>query len=439
LEFIKAFLVFLLFVILMTAVFLILLYIIYLILISYQALLRKLKKTKPNYKHPIKPTKKMLKYAIAIYLGACAFFYAYKTNEYLLSDRPHKEAKAYAIAGEYMFIWQSIFGNYRTIGTFLFQPLEKLQKVFVLDPIYRLIPESDAERDIWRYRLVLNFYARSYWAPVTDEDKKAGRTFIYVNASYKPELISLLLDIYDATIRLSEVHIQDKEFSDTDRYLYIAMMLPYYMMYYEKQIDLAYKKGSNKRKVFYETTAYREQYKNFLNVIDITKEAIEKDEKLAKSFEAMPNTKAFFYWGAIGAYSIFMSDEIYYDDSHPCGTKTVKQYTKYQNEFLAWMNDPRSSFARLDRKRRNQYRFRISDPSEDLHYVAKYICGERFDTLNRYEQVAIDWGQATEENLTATLRFFKEKRGLEATQEFFKMVRDNEKNHKEQQGDDNGR
>jgi len=125
-EFIKAFLVFLLFVILMTAVFLILLYIIYLVLISYQALLRKLKKTKPNYKHPIKPTKKMLKYAIAIYFGACAFFYAYKTNEYLLSDRPHKEAKAYAIAGEYMTIWQLFFGNYRTADTFFYQAMQKL-------------------------------------------------------------------------------------------------------------------------------------------------------------------------------------------------------------------------------------------------------------------------------------------------------------------------
>jgi hypothetical protein len=118
-EFIKAFL---LFVAIMGVVLFVIVYTLYLFFLLLVALRRKIKKqlskiaakdafvalfvskemTKEQTRS-LKPNTKLLKKVSIIYILSCLAFYGSRVNTYLLQDRPYKEAKAYAIAGEYLF------------------------------------------------------------------------------------------------------------------------------------------------------------------------------------------------------------------------------------------------------------------------------------------------------------------------------------------------
>lgn len=420
-EFIKAFLLFLLFVLIMGIVLAILMYIVY-IFISTLILLVKnfknfllfilrnqdwtpkglLKTFKKqflyyiNFIKSLKPTKKIIIVYTVIFTLSSIVFYASRVNTYLLSDRPYKEAKAYAIAGEYLFLFQGIYANYKTIDTFFYRALESMQKNLILKNIYRLILETDGERDIWNYRLVLNVYARSYWAPITDEDKKKGLHYA-LGADFTPEFIPLFNSMYNNMINLSELSIEDKEFSRFERYLHISMLLPYYTRYYARQVDLRWDSG-DVFSIFFTTPKYIEQFNKFIKVVDTTKEAIEKDNELADRWEAMPNTKAFFYQGGEEGYSNLIAKIRRIDNLTPCNTKEMSQYTKYVDEFLTWAEDKRSSFNKFKNNVRNRYMFRVMN-GDLYHYIAKYVCGEHFNTLAEYEKYSIEIGRATKDTL----------------------------------------
>jgi hypothetical protein len=268
----------------------------------------------------------------------------------------------------------------------------------VLAPIYDIIPEEDAERDIWRYKFQNHVYARSYWAPVTDENKARGVLFNWPNASFKPELIPILLDIYDSIVRLDTLPIQDKEFSEIYRYLAMTNMFQYYQMYKERQVTLEYERNvSFKDRAFYifrTAPYYIAQYNRYVKAIDDTKAAIENDRRLAKVFESKPHAKAALYWAGTDEYDdlvwITMQEMAYgWQDiiCDPCESRELKQFAKYYNEYLIWSQHPRSSFSRLSEHRKRQYRFVIESGMEYSHYIAKYLCGERFDRYTEEERM----------------------------------------------------
>jgi hypothetical protein len=279
-----------------------------------------------------------------------------------------------------MTIWQLFFGNYRTADTFFYQAMQKLQQTFVLDPIYRLIPENDAERYIWRYKFYQYIYARSFWAPVTDEDKKAGRKFNSPAASFEPELIPILLDIYNSIIKLDTLPIEDEEFSKIYRYITMANMFQYYWMYYQQQVNLKfqdwlpYEDENNKARIFYTTPKYREQYLKYIDAINHTKEAMDEDERLWQKFESMPHAKAGLYMAATVTYYREF-EKLYLHDIYPCGTYEMRQYAKYLNDFLEWSYSPYSSYAKLGRKIKFQYR--LFADKYGGKYIARNVCGER--------------------------------------------------------------
>ncbi|MDR2639318.1 MAG: hypothetical protein LBC09_05735, partial [Helicobacteraceae bacterium] len=161
-HFLIAFLTYLFFAVITIPLVAVLFYIIYFVFALFIALWRKRLNLKPAFKLPLKPTKQGLKYALIFFVSFHAFFYLYRSIDYFIGDRPYKEAKAYAIAGDYLCLWQLLFGNYRTVDTAFFQSFQKLQQKFVIEPIYSIIPESDAERDIWLYKFWNQIYARSY-------------------------------------------------------------------------------------------------------------------------------------------------------------------------------------------------------------------------------------------------------------------------------------
>jgi hypothetical protein len=439
LEFVKAFLIFLAFIVFVGIVLSVVCYVLYCIYISIQALIRKFKNITPRYKYSFKPNKKIVKIGLVIFISSSILFYISKFNDYILSDRPYKEAKAYAIAGEYMMILQMAFGNYRTADTLFYQTLQNIQQKLVLDNIYRLIPENDAERDIWRYKFYQYIYARSFWAPVNEKTKKRGLDFTAPNASFEPELITILLDIYDSTIRLDTLPIQDKEFDRIYRYITMANMLQYYSLYYRYQIRLdfdnylPYEDENNRNRIFNTTPYYIDQYQKYIHAIDHIKEAMEKDSELAQKFESMPHAKAALYWAGVRTYAIKMNALTIIYKIYPCDTKEIKQFVKYLDEYLVWSRDRFSSFSRkFDRNRKNQYDFMIQTAVNEEHYIAKYICGEKFQGLTYREEWAIKDG-ATLDELPKQMKYH----------ENYKPVTDVLKLREElnitNQGEDNGR
>lgn len=101
--------------------------------------------------------------------------------------------------------------------------------------------------------------------------------------------------------------------------------------------------------------------------------------------------------GGVQGYTRLIAKIVHVDNKTPCNTEEMSQYTKYIDEFLAWAEDKKSSFNKLENNIRNGYKFSTID--NDAHYIAKYICREHFNVLTDYEKYSIEIGRATKETL----------------------------------------
>lgn len=330
---------------------------------------------------------KHIKYLSFIYIFAIAIFFIAQVGIYLLNNRPYKEAKAWAIVGQYVMLWQQMYVNYKTIDTYPALVLEDIQKNIVLKNIYKYIPKDDGEREIWRYKFYLWAYARSMYAPIDEDTKKKGWNFTYPDATFTPEILPLIKDMYDTIESLHVKNIKDKEFDRLYRYISIVSMAPYYRMYAENQATLKVKENNiSKSKLFFDNKIYKKQFLNFLDILNDTKKEWEKDKELADLFESMPHIKIAFYWASIVGYGDIFYNQIYSHNIYPCNTKEMKYYSKYYNELMTWaFSQRRTSFKSFSKKRQRRYLF-MSEGSDEIYYVAKYICKEKFDYLNRYEK-----------------------------------------------------
>lgn len=361
-------------------------YVVYLSILSLVALKRKALKQTPYYIKPIKPNKKIVKIATVIYILSCLAFYISRVNTYLLSDRPYKEAKAYAIAGEYLQIYQVAIGSFKTADTFYYKALQYLQREFVLKNIYRFIPETDGEREIWNYKFQQYIYARSFWGPVIQENIRKNFGLLYGFASFEPWMKDLINNIYTSIIKLDTLPIKDEEFSKIDRYLVIAAMAPYYERYFRKEINTIYddkvvdKMEDGRPNTHFTNPYYIERYTNFLKAVDDAKEAMDNNKDLSKAFDDNPTIKALLYWAGVNAYANKNRSNLYTYEQYICNTNDLDKYVEYQGGFLDWINEPKSSFKKLSQSTQKTYKFVINDSK--LHYTAKYICDKKFNSYS---------------------------------------------------------
>lgn len=382
-EFIKAFFLFIFFISVMGIVLFALAYVVYVFYLSLFALKRRIKKETPYYIKPLKPTVKFIKKVMFLYVFVCLFFYASRANIYLFKDRAYKEAKAYAIAGEYLQLYQVIIGNYKTVDTFYYKALQYLQRELTLKNIYRLIPESDAEREIWNYKFQQYIYARSFWGPVVEENIRKNFGLLHPFASFYPEMKILINNIYNPIIALDTLPMKDKIFDKIDRYMVIASMAPYYSQYHTKELNQEYKKSTQTNTEFFKTPYYIEKFDKFVKAVDNTKYAMENDQELYKEFDNTPSIKVLLYWAGIEAYSKKVSAD-YRDNIYICETSNLDKFVEYQDEFLSWTNEPKSSFRKMSAKAQKMYKFVTHQMF--LDYTAKYICGKKFNNFSWEEE-----------------------------------------------------
>jgi len=322
--------------------------------------------------------KKVVKTFIIIYLIAVSVFYIQRANTLLLGDRPHKEAKAYAIAGEYVFLWKIPLLKIVYPNNALLKPLNTIES-YILKKIYAYIPQNDAEREIWNYKFNLLDYARSMYAPMVDEDIKKGLSFTNPGASMKPELLTILNNIYSAMNRLSKQKIEDKEFSEVDRNLVIAALAPYFIEYIPYMADLHsnWQKNSyyiDKLNKIYETPEFRSKLIGYLKILDSVHENMQNSEKCKKAFEVSPRLKVAYYWGVTLGYLTLYAMQERIDNIYPCTNPTFLKWVENYKEFVNWAYmTPNSSYHSLSRREKKNYAFKIEN-QESAYYIAKYIC-----------------------------------------------------------------
>lgn len=332
--------------------------------------------------------KKHIKFGVLVYFGAIAILFISQINTYLIGDRPYKQAKAYAIVGDFILLWQSTFVNYKTIETPFFQASEYLQQKLVLDNINKYVPKDDGEREIWFYKFHLFPYARSMYAPIDDKTREKGWKFTDDRATYKSEFITMVETMYTTMQELEVKPMKDKRFSQIERYISIVSMAPYYEMYHYVLADLKMTRREFLKIKFFQIVKYK-KYKNqfyeYLALLNRVKKVWDSDEELAKAFESMPHIKTAFYWGVIRSYKSLMRRKVFYENKYPCDTKEMEYFAKYYDEWLSWIYPTyRSSFKNIDKKRRRNYIFVIGGDAE--YYVAKYICHKKFHSLILREQ-----------------------------------------------------
>ena len=254
----------------------------------------------------LKNKKRLLKISFFLYILIITFFYVDRATSYFFDNRAYKEAKSYAIVGEYVFLWQALVLNLSSPNSLIYKPIKATQN-YILKNIREIVPDNDAEYEIWNYKFNLIAYARTMYAPMTEKSKQRGLHFTNPAASMKPELIKILNNMYQSMKNLSNKAIKDKQFNQIDRYLVIAGMLPYYEDYFPYMGNLESNTKvknyySKKLQAFWDNPKYKAEYENYLKIIDNIKLAKEKDKKLSKAFENHPRLKASYYWGAVKAY-----------------------------------------------------------------------------------------------------------------------------------------
>ncbi len=333
--------------------------------------------------------KKIVIVFTSIYLIAMSIFYIQRANALLFTDRPYKEAKAYAIAGEYVLLWKVALMSIVHPNNVILKPFNSVES-YVLKKIYSYIPKTDAEREIWNYKFNLIDYARTMYAPMVDADIKRGLSFTNSAASMKPELLTILKNIYNAMDTLSKQPMKDKEFDEIDRYLVISAMAPYYIEYLPYMADLQsnWKKNDyylQKFNLIYNTPKYKKQFLDYLSILNKVHDAFQKDKRLAKSFEKYPRLKASYYWAATNGYSALDSIQERIDDIYPCTNPTFLKWVENYKEFVKWAYmTPGSSFLSLSKRDKKNYAFKIEN-QENAYYIAKYICKIPFDYMIKGE------------------------------------------------------
>lgn len=348
--------------------------------------------------------KKSLKIFVPLYIFSFGFFYIDKANDYLWGDRAYKQAKAYAIAGDYVFLLKAGLLQFVYPNNSLLHPLNIVES-FVLKKIDEHIPSTDAERQIWKYKFHLIDYARTMFAPITDESEARGLDFTNPAASMKPELLNTLDEIYSAMDILSKATMQDKEFDKIDRYLVIASMAPYYKEYvlYSAELnsdtnDLRY--YEKKWEKFYHSDVLKNNFIRYLDILDQTHDAMKKDKELVQAFEEHPRIKASYYWGAVKGYVALSNLQADEDNVYPCKNPNFLKFVDYYKEYTDWAyRTSNSSFKSLSQREKKNCDFKIENQNNP-YYIAKYICNipleystmqERsIDGFNNFESLFID-------------------------------------------------
>jgi hypothetical protein len=346
-----------------------------------------LKKNKPSFLE-LSSMKKNLKRIAIVYLIIFSVFYIQRAMTYFSGERAYKEAKAYAIVGEYVFLAKAGLLQFVYPDHVILKPLNEIEG-YILSKINNYIPKEDGERQIWNYKFHLIDYARTMFAPRTEDTIKRDLSFTNPAASMTPELLTILDEIYNSMDTLNKSSMKDKEFSEIDRYLVIASMGPYYEQYFPYygglSSDLTDPRDFPKKlTAFWDNQTFTNQYKNYLNVIDNIDVALNKDKNLAIAFEEHPRIKASYYWSGVRGYIAYFNKETY-RGKYPCTNPNFLKYVKYYKEYVDWAYmTPRSSFKSLSRREKKTYDFMI-EAENSSYYIAKYICSIPFKYMTREE------------------------------------------------------
>jgi hypothetical protein len=329
--------------------------------------------------------KKVVKTFAVIYLIAMSVFYVQRVNTLLLGERAYKEAKAYAIAGEYVFLWKVALLKMVYPNNAFLKPFDTIES-YILQKIYSYIPEDDAEREIWNYKFHLLDYARTMYAPRVEADIEKGLSFTNPAASMRLELLDILNNIYTAMDRLNTQQIKDKEFSEVDRNLVIAALAPYFIEYIPYMADLHsnWKNSEyygNKLKKIYKTPEFRSKLISYLKILDQVHKNMQSSEKCHQAFESYPRLKVAYYWGATLGYSLLDSMQTELSDIYPCTNPTFLKWVENYKEFVKWAYmTSNSSYHSLSRREKKNYAFKIENQN-NAYYIAKYICKIPFDYM----------------------------------------------------------
>lgn len=341
--------------------------------------------------------KKSLKIFAPLYIFSFGFFYIDKASDYLWGDRAYKEAKAYAIAGDYLFLWKNLTFAFVYPDHPIVRPLRAVHES-ILQKMFQYIPETDGEREIWRYKFDLFDYARTMYAPLSDYSIHEHIKPNNPAASFRPELIPILDSIYHTMDAMNTKPIKDKEFDRYDRYFVSISVAPYFYEYMENYISVdtekylepwEWKKRNpnelstwKKWDKLYQTPELKTKFIRYLSFLDAMHKRFGEDKALSQRLEEQPHTKAAFYWATVNSSDHFQFLKTKMDDIHPCGTSDFEKFVMYYKEFTDWAyRTPGSSYAGLSQRDRGNYDFMIEQRADESYYVAKYICKIPFEYI----------------------------------------------------------
>jgi len=305
------------------------------------------------------------------YFTASAVFYINESVNYYGKDRAYPKAKAYAITADTVWFWQSMMVNIklnRGWGEFnrLLRPEDMLDtqiqrfQTFLLNKMYRYIPEDDAERDYWYHKYKQYYMAQIRYAP---------------GSIHQPteRIIAIMDDMHKTSHALYEKNVKDKVI-DKRRYLAIAQMSVYlaqntgYFTPFEKisYLSRLFKLMDN-RELFQKSIKYKK-------LLSSVYKKMKSDKDIAELFDNDPYRKGFLY----AALTKLKSNQIVYDahnNIEPCSSKELTEFVGIVQDFYAWIfKEKDSSFKKLSQREQKQIKWLYNYSLYFSYQISRYIC-----------------------------------------------------------------
>ena len=315
---------------------------------------------------------KWFKLAIVTYFAIFAFFYVNQAIRYFADDRAYPKAKAYAIVANTVMLWHSLGVNIRMKKGFesyyrlvnYENPLDrKIQKIqsFLLQRMYRYIPEEDGEREYWYYTYKQLYVAKIRYKPDSPHNPH-------------PRFSKIMDAMYDTSYKLYNKPFKDR-IIDKKRYLPIAQMSVYLMRnigYYATYERMQY---LDKLFLF---MSDKELFQRAIDYTDLLYKVYKKfrtDKEVARTFHRSPYSLGLLYASLLDGYDLKIIHNAHFGID-PCSAPEMRTFLHLVEEYYEWIfKDPRSSFHQLSRREKKQIKWLYGAKALAYSYaVGTYLC-----------------------------------------------------------------
>jgi hypothetical protein len=336
--------------------------------------------------------KKIVKWFAVGYLAFSLSFFISKSMEYYSSDRAYPQAKSYAIVADLVSFWHVVLlGTKIDLDPSPFakkyariiypyspwdQKIRSLQS-YLLEKMYRYIPQEDGERELLYYRYKVHYIATMNYKFMrrVDYEVHGDDKVLAGLGKYVPKQTEVHDEMLQVTHALDTKPMKDRVFDKADRYSSIFRMSDYIASTFQADPNLERMTYMPRYRIFENNATAFGKYTEYIYFLDALYSREHNNTQLRKKLNKTPLTQSFLLRALLEGMQNIISYQIK-SGIYPCGNRESKRYLAYHKEYYDLAHSRRST----------KYIKRSFWQLHAYFYAAKYICEEDLDYETFFEK-----------------------------------------------------